>query len=475
MSSDELIRLTAREAVSLLKSGAVSPLELVEAALARIAATDAAINAMPTLCPERARAQAMRLAAGMGVPDEPGPGWLGGLPVAIKELDDLAGVRTTYGSPIFADNVPTRSDIMVERLETNGAIPVGMSNSPEFGAGGNTFNEVHGETRNPWNVKLNAAGSSGGSAAALATGQVWLATGSDLGGSLRTPASFCSVVGFRPSPGRVAHGPSELKFNPLPIHGPMARNVGDAALMLDAMSGWHIEDPLSLPPPAQSFQMAADWREAPKRVAFSEDFGITPVDPEVRRLCREAAWKLEAAGARIEDAHPDFDGVFEAFQVLRAFDFATTMKPLYDEHRHLLKPDIVWNIERGLALTPEQVGRAQLRQSRLYADTVTFFETYDVLIAPAACTPPLPIEIRWLRELEGVQWDNYVEWLRIVSVITMSTCPVIALPAAFTQDGRPVGIQMVGHPRGDWSLLSAAAAFEEIVGITGLTPIEPRL
>jgi amidase len=474
MPNDELIRLTAREAVSLLRSGAISPLELVEAALGRISATDGAINAMPTLCPERARAQAMRLAASMGVPDEPGPGWLGGLPVAIKELDDLAGVRTTYGSPIFADNVPERSDIMVERLESNGAIPVGMSNTPEFGAGGNTFNEVHGETRNPWNVALNAAGSSGGSAAALATGQVWLATGSDLGGSLRTPASFCSVVGFRPSPGRVPHGPSELKFNPLPIHGPMARNVGDAALMLDAMTGWHIEDPLSLPPPAQPFQMAADWREAPKRVAFSEDFGITPVDSEVRRLCREAAWKLEAAGARVEDSHTDFGGVFEAFQVLRAFDFATTMKPLYDSHRTLLKPDIIWNIEQGLALTPEAVGRAQLRQSRLYADMVAFFDVYDVLIAPAACTPPLPIEIRWLRELEGVRWDNYVEWLRIVSVITMSTCPVIALPAAFTEDGRPVGIQMVGHPRGDWSLLSAAAAFEEVVGIAGLTPIDPR-
>ncbi|MEX2298305.1 MAG: amidase family protein [Dongiaceae bacterium] len=474
MASDELIRLTAREAVSLLKSGAVSPLELIDAALDRIEATDGAINAMPTLCPERARGHAMRLAAGMNVPADPGPGWLAGLPIAIKELDDLAGVRTTYGSPIFADNVPTRSDIMVEGLEANGAIAIGMSNSPEFGAGGNTFNEVHGETRNPWNAALNAAGSSGGSAAALATGQVWLATGSDLGGSLRTPASFCSVVGFRPSPGRVAHGPSELKFGPLSIHGPMARNVGDAALMLDAMAGWHIEDPLSLPPPAQPFQMAADWREAPKRVAFSEDLGITPVDPEVRRLCREAAWKLETAGARVEDAHPDFEGVFEAFQVLRALSFATSMKPLYDNHRHLLKPDIVWNIELGFTLTPEQIGQALLRQSRLYADMVAFFETYDVLIAPAACTPPLPIEIRWLRSLEGVQWDNYVEWLRIVSVITMSTCPVIALPAAFTADGRPVGIQMVGRPRGDWSLLSAAASFEEIAGVAGLTPIDPR-
>jgi amidase len=210
MSMDELVRLTAREAVAMLRAGNVSPLELIDASLARIGATDGAINAMPTLCVERAREQAMRLGAGIGVPSEPGPGWLAGLPIAIKELEDVAGVRTTYGSPIYADNVPTRSDLLVERLEANGGIPIGMSNTPEFGAGGNTFNEVHGETRNPWNTALNAAGSSGGSAAALATGQVWLATGSDLGGSLRTPASFCSVVGFRPSPGRVVRGPTEL-------------------------------------------------------------------------------------------------------------------------------------------------------------------------------------------------------------------------------------------------------------------------
>jgi amidase len=474
MSDDELIRLTAREAVALLRAGEASPLELIDAALARIEAVDGAINALPTLCIERAREQAVRLEAGMGLPVEPGPGWLAGLPIAIKELEDVAGVRTTYGSPIFADNVPERSDLLVERLEENGGIPIGMSNTPEFGAGANTFNEVHGETRNPWNTALNAGGSSGGSAAALATGQVWLATGSDLGGSLRTPASFCSVVGFRPSPGRVARGPTELPFNALPIHGPMARNVGDAALMLDAMCGWHVEDPLALPAPEMPFQNAAEWREPPRRVAFSEDLGVSPVDPEVRRLCREAAWKLEAAGAIVEDACPDFEGVFEAFQVLRAADFATTMRPLYEQNRHLLKPDIVWNIECGFGLSAEDVGRALLRQGRLYADMVAFFGEYDVMIAPAACTLPLPIEIRWPRELEGVRWDNYVEWLALASVVTVSTCPVIALPAAFSGDGRPVGIQMVGAPRADAALLSAAAAFEEVAGIAPFVPIDPR-
>lgn len=474
MPQDELVRLTAREAVGLLRDGEVSPLEMIDAAIERIEAVDGTVNAMPTLCVERARDQAIRLEAGMGLPIDPGPGWLAGLPIAIKELENVSGVRTTYASPIYADNVPERSDVLVERLEENGGIPIGMSNTPEFGAGANTFNEVHGETRNPWNTKLNAGGSSGGSAAALATGQVWLATGSDLGGSLRTPASFCSVVGFRPSPGRVARGPSELPFTPLPIHGPMARNVGDVALMLDAMCGWHVEDPISLPAPETPFQNAADWREPPRRVAFSEDLGVSPVEPEVRRLCREAAWKLEAAGAIVEDSCPDFSGVFEAFAVLRAADFATTMRPLYEQHKNLLKPDIIWNIERGFELSAEDVGRALLRQGKLYADIVKFFSEYDVLIAPAACTLPRPIEIRWPREVEGVRWDNYIEWLRLVSVITVSSCPVIALPAGFSADGRPVGIQMVAPPRGDALLLSAAAAFEEIVGVAGLTPIEPR-
>ena len=233
-NADELIRLTACEVVELLKRRELSPLDLVEASLARIEAVDGKVNAMVTLCPERARDQARRL---MATPPSEDPRWLGGLPLAVKDLNDVAGVRTTYGSQIFRDHVPERSDIMVERLEARGGITIGKSNTPEFGAGANTFNAVFGDTLNPWNTDLNAGGSSGGAAVALATGQVWLATGSDLGGSLRTPASFCSVVGLRPSPGRVASGPDGIKFETLPVNGPMARTVEDVGLMLDAMAG----------------------------------------------------------------------------------------------------------------------------------------------------------------------------------------------------------------------------------------------
>ena len=471
--SDALTRLTACAAVDLLQRREVSPLELVDAALARIAAVEPRINALVTLCPERAREQARRVMAGDRTAAEPWR-WLAGLPLAVKDLSDLAGVRTTYGSPIFADNVPERSDIMVERLEENGGIPLGKSNTPEFGAGANSFNPVFGETLNPWNTALNAGGSSGGSAAALATGEVWLATGSDLGGSLRTPASFCSVVGLRPSPGRVANGPGDTRFGTLSVNGPMARTVEDAGLMLDAMVGWHVEDPISLPAPSESFRAAAARRQAPRRIAVSADLGITPVDPATRAITGAAAARFVELGCIVEEASPDFAGVPEAFQVLRGIDYVAGMRPLYDSHRALLKPDIRWNVERGLALTPDEIGRALLRRGRLYGQMVEFFATYDLLIAPAACTPPLDVAIRWVEAVDGVRFDNYVEWLRLASVITMTGCPALALPAGFTGDGRPVGLQLVGRPRGESALLSAGAALETVLDLARLTPIDPR-
>ncbi|WP_413990602.1 amidase [Labrys okinawensis] len=470
--NDELIRLTACAVVDLLSLREVSPLDLVEASLARIEAVDGPVNAMVTLCAERARDQARRIMASPASRDD--VGWLGGLPLAVKDLNDLAGVRTTYGSPIFADHVPARSDIMVERLESHGGIPIGKSNTPEFGAGANTFNEVFGDTLNPWNTTLNAGGSSGGSAVALATGQVWLATGSDLGGSLRTPASFCSVVGLRPSPGRVASGPDGIRFDTLSVNGPMARTVEDVGLMLDAMVGWDIGDPLSLEQPAVGFRESARRRQAPKRIAFSPDLGVSPVNRETRALCEAAARRFEAAGCIVEAACPDFSGVPEAFQTLRALGYVAGMRELYETKRALLKPDVIWNIERGRALDAEAIGTALLRRGGLYDDIAAFFSRYDLLLAPAACTPPLDIKQRWVREVEGHVFENYVEWLRLASVVTMTSCPSLAIPAGFTADGRPVGLQLVGKPRGEAALLSAGAVLEDLLGLSSLVPIEPR-
>jgi len=469
----ELTHMTAQAVVRLLRQGRVSPLELIDAALARIAATDAVLNALPTLCADRARDRARRLMESASAV-APGPGWLGGLPLAVKDLNDVAGVRTTYGSPIYADHVPARSDILVERLEANGGVVLAKSNTPEFGAGANTFNAVFGETLNPWNPRLTVGGSSGGSAAALAAGQVWLATGSDLGGSLRTPASFCSVVGLRPSPGRVPHGPEARPFDTLSVDGPMGRTVGDVALMLDAMVARHPEDPISLELPQEPFQIAAAERRRPQRVAFSPDLGITPVDAEVRALCAAAARRFEEAGAVVEEACPDFSGAAECFGILRAAGFVAGHREHYEKHRDKLKPDVIWNIERGLALTADDIARAELARGALYHRVVAFFRRYDLLLCPAACVPPFDVKTRWIKELNGVAFDNYVEWIRITYAVTLTSSPALSLPCGFTRDGRPVGLQMVGRPRGEADLLGAAAALEEILDLAKLVPIDPR-
>ena len=473
-AEDELIRLTAREAVRLLRAREVSPTELVEAALARIAAVDPLVNALPTLCAERARAHARRLERIVEPPDDP-RGWLAGLPLVIKDLLDVEGVRTTYGSPIFEHHVPNRSSFEVERLEERGGIVLGKSNTPEFGAGANTFNEVFGITRNPWDTALTCAGSSGGAAVALATGMAWLADGSDLGGSLRTPAAFCSVVGLRPSPGRVRHGPSAVPFQTLSVEGPMARDVRDVALMLDAMAGLDPRDPLTFDAPAESFAEAVERTPRLGRVAFSPDLGgITPVEPEISQVCRGAAERLAELGAVVEEAAPDLASAVDVFTVLRGALFAAVRGPLLERHRDLLKPEVVWNIEQGLALTAERIGWAERERGQMQQRHAAFLERYDLLLCPAAIVPPFPVETRWLESLGGHRFASYVDWLAIAYAITLTGCPALSLPCGFTAAGLPVGLQMVAPARGEALLLGAAAALEDRLGVRHLLPIDPR-
>ena len=468
-----LWQLNAREAVALLKKGEVSPLELVEASAKRIEETDGPVNAMPTLSVDRARAHAKRIMEDDKNTERP-PGWLAGLPISVKDLTPVEGVLTTWGSPIYASHIPPRSDLVVETLEANGAICMGKSNVPEFGAGANTFNEVFGKTRNPWNTDKTCAGSSGGAAVSLATGQVWLATGSDLGGSLRTPASFCSVVGMRPSPGRVAHGPGRLPFAQLPVDGPMARNVADTALMLDAMVGHHPEDPISLAAPATSFSEAVEHAGPPTRIGFTPDLGILPVNREVAAICEKAAHRFEEMGTEVAHAVPDMSGALDAFQVLRAAQFAADKEELLQTQRHQLKPEIVWNIEKGMALTAAEIGKAERDRARLYARFIRFFKTHDLLLVPTALVPPFDVDQRWVEEVDGHKFDNYVDWLGITSTITLTGLPVLAVPAGFTADGLPVGLQIVGPPRGEAKVLAAGQLLENALGIAGQLPIEPR-
>jgi amidase len=472
---DELINLTAREAVALLQRGEITPLELIDAAERRIGAVEPAINALPTLCFERARDHARRLMQGKGREAEGESGWLGGLPLAIKDLADVAGVRTTYGSAIFRDHVPRTSHPLVERIERKGGIVVAKSNTPEFGAGGSTFNEVFGRTRNPWNTSLTPGGSTGGGAAALAAGEVWLAHGSDHAGSLRRPAAYCSVVGLRPSAGRVTRGTRSNLFAPLSVEGPMARTVADVALFLDTMTGLCPRDPLTFEAPQHSFSAAVASPIPPRRVAFSATFaGQIPVDAETAQICTDAARAFASIGVKIEEATLDLGGIAEAFMVLRAQHFVVDRELMLGNHRALLKPDIVWNTELGLQQTPSAIAAAERERSRLFARTAEFFATYDLLVCPAASTPAFDVERRMPAAINGKKLETYLDASLITAATTMTGLPSLALPCGFDRFGRPVGLQIVGRHRGEAALLQAAQLLEQALGIARQVPIDPR-
>jgi amidase len=470
MADASLIKQSANALVAGLKRGDLTPHDLLDALEARIGEVDGKVNALPTLCFDRARAHADELM------DKPlaQRGRLAGMPVPIKDLADVAGVRSTQGSLIFADHVPAVSDILVSHLEAEGGIVYAKSNTPEFGAGANTFNEVFGATLNPWNTARSAAGSSGGAAVALATGMAWLAHGSDMGGSLRNPASFNSICGMRPSPGRVATSRGSKVDGNLGQEGPMARNVEDLALLFDAMCGEEPGDPVSKPRPETSFldQARSGWK--PKKVAFSRDLGITPVDPEVAQIVEAAARRFEDAGVVVEEAHPDLSQAHECFQVQRALAFATAMKPLLDTHRDKLKPEVIWNIEKGLALSADDVVKAEHQRAAMFQRTLDFFDGYDLLLTPATIVSPYPVEQRYVEQCDGHTFDTYIDWLAIVYAITNVCAPALSIPAGFTGEDLPVGIQIIGRPNCDGQVLAGGRMLETILGLKDKVPIDPR-
>ena len=468
----ELYKLSANRAVELLKRGEVTPLELIEAAEARIAATNPKINALVTLCFERAREHARRIMKEKR--DGRPPQFLHGLPIAVKDNTDVEGVRCTFGSRIYAERIAAASDLVVQRLEANGAVVIGKSNLPEFAAGGNTFNDVFGATCNPWDTRMSASGSSGGSAAALAAGQVWLATGNDFGGSIRTPASFCSVTGLRPSPGMVPRVQKQ-PFNPLSVEGPMARTVADVALMFDAESGFHPLDPLSQTGPHPAFAQAAARPRRPLRVAYSADLGVArAVDGEVRAVCRAAADRLAKDGVAVDEAHPDLADAGKTFLTLRGAVYIARIAPLLQKYRELLKPEVIDNTEFGLRLKLRDVVAAEIAQGEIVRRVAGFFENYDLLLCPAVLCPPFDVNRRFVEELDGVRFEGYMGWLILTYAVSVTACPVMALPCGFTAGGLPVGLQVIGKPRGEAALFSNAAYLEALLGVAGLTPIDPR-
>ena len=468
---NELCRLSATDAVVRLKRREVSPLDLIDAAAERIRETDPRINALPTLCVERARDHARRLM--QKPPPDPPPHYLHGLPIAVKDNTDVEGVRCTSGSRIYAERIAPSSDIVVRRLEQNGAIVIGKSNLPEFAAGGNTFNEVFGVTRNPWDTRMTPSGSSGGAAAALASGQVWLATGSDFGGSIRSPSSFCSTVGLRPSPGMVPRAQKQ-PFSALSVEGPMARNVADCALMFECEAGAHPFDPMSRSLRSGSYAEAAARPRKPRRVAFSVDLGIAPaIHREVRAVCTAAAEKLARDGVAVEQAHPDLSDAEKNFAILRGAIYAARIGPLLKQHRHLLKPEVIGNTEFGLGLKLEEVIAAEIAHGELIRRVAGFFETYDLLICPAVICPPFPVESRYVEELDGVRFEGYMDWLVMTLSLTMTACPVLSIPCGYTTDGLPVGLQVMAPARAEADLFAYGAYLEQLFGLAGRVPIDP--
>jgi amidase len=446
----------------------VSCLEVMQAHLARIEAVNPLLNAIVTLDAELGLRAAAAADAALGRDEAPGA--LHGLPMAIKDLEDTAGMRTTYGSPIYRDHVPTADTLMVARLRRAGAIVVGKTNTPEFGAGSQTFNPVFGATRNPYDRARTSGGSSGGAAAAVASGMLPFADGSDLGASIRNPASFCNLVGLRTAPGRVPAVPSASAWNPMGVLGPLARTVEDAALLLRAMAGPDPRAPLSLDDPPEAFVLGAAVDPRAMRIAWSRNLGDLPVEPAVTAVLDDHRAALEAMGCAVEDVEPDLAGADDAFEVLRGVGYAQAFGPLLESEGGQLKETIRWNTRVGLALTGADVARALGLQSEMYERMRALLERYDVLALPVSQVAPFAVEQEWVTEIAATPMGSYLEWMRSCSRITVTAHPALALPAGFTPEGLPVGVQLVGRQRGELDLLRVAAAIERVTGVGRRAP-----
>ena len=449
----------ARALARRLREREVSALEVMEACLGQIERVDPQVNAIPTLRPrDELLAEAREADRALARGDEAGA--LFGLPIAVKDLSLTRGLRTTRGSPIYRDFVPDTDELYVERFRRAGAIIIGKTNTPEFGAGSQTFNAVFGATRNPYDLTRTCGGSSGGAAVALACGMVPLADGTDLGGSLRNPASFCNIVGFRPSPGRVpklaANG-----WNTLSVHGPMARSVSDLAYLLAVMAGPDPRDPIALDEPGATFLRPLSRTFRGTRIAWSENLGRYPVEPVVNRVCNASRRVFEELGCDVDDGEPDFAGVDGIFQTLRAWGFAESRRDDLAAHRDLMKDTVIWNTELGLDLTARQIGEAQNARTELYRRVMAFLEPYEFLILPVSQVAPFPVEEEWVREINGVRMETYIDWMATTYAITCTGLPAISVPCGFTPDGLPIGLQIVGRQHRDFDVLQLAHAFEQ--------------
>ncbi len=455
-SASELCGMTAVELASRLARKQVSAREVMTAHLAQIERVNPKVNAIVTLVADQAMANAAKADEAIA---RGGPvGVLHGLPIAHKDLVETAGIRTTQGSRFYKDNVPTRDAMIVTRIRAAGAITLGKTNTPEFGAGSQTFNEVFGATRNPYDVTKTCGGSSGGAATAVAARMLPIADGSDTGGSLRNPPAFCNVVGLRPAPGRLAGEGSS--WSPLSVSGPIARTVADVALFLSAIAGPG-RDPLAINEDPARFRAPLGRSFKGVRVAWWKDLGGIPFEADVRTVVNGTRKVFEDLGCSVEEAEPDFTGLDEAFPRLRFVSNHARYAALIAQNPDWVKDTIKYEVEQAAKTTGAEISRAQGRQSRMFAQSREFFDRYEFFILPVTQVLPFDATTPYPTQIAGTRMGNYIDWMRSCWYVTMMTNPAISVPAGFSASGLPVGLQIVGRHRDEWSVLQLAHAFEQ--------------
>jgi len=456
VAPDDLCFTSAVDLAAMIRTKKVSAREVMQAHLAQIARVNPSVNAIVTLVADKAMADAAAADAELARGKPRGP--LHGLPIAHKDLVATKGIRTTQGSPFYRDFVPDADAPIITLIRNAGALTIGKTNTPEFGAGSHTFNPIFGATNNPYELTRSAGGSSGGAAAALACGMVPIADGSDTGGSLRNPAAFCNVVGFRPSPGRVSAGRGS--WSPLSTSGPMARSVADVALFLSVLAAPDVANPTALVDDPRRFAGRLDRSFKGTRIAWYKDLGGLPFEPEIRRVVGDTRRVFDSLGCVVEEAEPDFTGVGDAFPTLRHLSYHARFAAMAKQRPEWIKDTIHWEIAEAERQSAADVGRASARQDQLYAQVRSFFTRYDYFVLPVTQVEPFDVKTPYPTSVAGVPMATYIDWMRSCWYVTLMANPAISVPAGFTNSGLPVGLQIVGRHRDDWSVLQLAHAFE---------------
>ena len=460
--------LNAAEIANKIRKGEISAVETMEAHLAQIERINPQVNAIVTLVPEQALEEARKADEKQAKGGNIGP--LHGLPIAHKDLVPTKGIRTTFGSLVFQDFIPEEDALLVERLREGGAIMLGKTNTPEFGAGSQTFNRVFGVTRNPYDLSKTCGGSSGGAAVSVACRMLPIADGSDLGGSLRNPTNYCNVVGFRPSVGRVPSWPNESGWNSFAVDGPIARTVEDTALMLSVLAGPDSRSPICLPDSSSIFLKSLERNLKGVRIAWSPDLGGLPVDSRVTETLEAQRHVFEDLGCVVEEGFPDFSDADEIFKTFREWLYELKLASLLPEHREKIKETVIWNIESGMKLSGPELGRAEVKRTALFHRVREFMQDYDFLALPVSQVPPFPVEQEYVSEINGLQMGTYLDWMRSCYFISVTGQPAISVPCGFTAEGLPVGLQLVGRPQDDLGVLQLANAFEKATGFYKTIP-----